>query len=135
MRFVMMNPPTTLIVAAVTAIVPSTVLTTLRPAPAATSDPTSEMPEMAFVADMSGVWRSGGNCELTRPGETVVESGVTILGPLDLAATVPFHASQMYGRNLTALVQHLAKDGKLALDPADEIAGPMLVVHGGKVRL
>jgi NAD(P) transhydrogenase subunit alpha len=64
----------------------------------------------------------------------VAEGGVTILGPLDLPSTVPFHASQLYGRNVTTLLQHLSADGHLRLDPADEIAGAMLVVHGGKVR-
>jgi NAD(P) transhydrogenase subunit alpha len=78
---------------------------------------------------------TGGNCELTRPGETVVEEGVTILGPLNLPATVPFHASQMYGRNVTTLLQHLSKDGAPSVDPADEITGAMLVVHGGNVRV
>jgi proton-translocating NAD(P)+ transhydrogenase subunit alpha len=78
---------------------------------------------------------TGGNCELTRPGETVVEGGVAILGPLNLPATVPFHASQMYGRNVTTLLQHLAKDGAASVDPADEITGAMLVVHGGNVRV
>lgn len=87
----------------------------------------------AVIVDLAA--ETGGNCELTRPGETVTEAGITILGPLDLPSTVPFHASQMYGRNVMTLLQHLAKDGKLHLDPADEIAGPMLVVHGGKVRL
>jgi NAD(P) transhydrogenase subunit alpha len=61
--------------------------------------------------------------------------GVSILGPVLLAATVPFHASQMYGRNVLTLLQHLAtKEGALRLDPADEITGAMLVVHDGKVR-
>lgn len=104
-----------------------------RPAPRLlTADMIRSMRRGSVVVDLAA--ESGGNCELTRPGETVVEGGVTIIGPLDLAATVPFHASQMYGRNVTALVQHLAKDGRLVLDPADEVAGPMLVVHGGKVR-
>ncbi len=87
----------------------------------------------SVVVDLAA--ETGGNCELTRPGETVVEAGVTIVGPLNLAATVPFHASQMYGRNVTALLQHLSKDGRLELDPKDEIAGAMLVVHGGKVLI
>ncbi len=86
----------------------------------------------SVVVDLAA--ETGGNCELTRPGETVVEAGVTILGPLNLPATVPFHASQMYGRNVTALLQHLSRDGRLHLDPSDEIAGAMLVVHDGKVR-
>ncbi|HEX9052666.1 MAG TPA: Re/Si-specific NAD(P)(+) transhydrogenase subunit alpha [Anaeromyxobacter sp.] len=76
---------------------------------------------------------TGGNCELTRPGETVTEAGVAILGPLDLPSALPFHASQLYGRNVTTLVQHLSADGRLRLDPADEIAGAMLVVHGGRL--
>ena len=65
MRSVMMNPPTTLIVAAVTATTPRIVLVRLYFAPAVTIDPISEMPEIAFVADMSGVWRSGGTREMT----------------------------------------------------------------------
>ena len=87
----------------------------------------------SVIVDLAA--ETGGNCELTRPGETVVAHGVTILGPVDLAATIPFHASQVYSRNVLALLQHLAtKEGALRLDPADEIAGPMLVVHDGKVR-
>jgi proton-translocating NAD(P)+ transhydrogenase subunit alpha len=54
---------------------------------------------------------------------------------VNLPSSVPFHASQMYGRNVTTLLQHLAKDGRLALEPQDEIAGPMLVVHDGQVRV
>ncbi len=86
----------------------------------------------SVIVDLAA--ETGGNCELTRPGETVFEGGVTILGPLDLPSTVPFHASQLYGRNVTTLLQHLSVDGRLRLDPADEIAGAMLVVHDGKVR-
>ncbi len=86
----------------------------------------------AVIVDLAA--DSGGNCELTRPGETVVEGGVSIVGAVDLASSVPLHASQLYGRNVTTLLQHLAKDGKLALDPQDEIVRPMLVVHAGKVR-
>jgi NAD(P) transhydrogenase subunit alpha len=87
----------------------------------------------SVIVDLAA--EGGGNCELTRAGETVVEAGVAVMGPVDLPASVPFHASQMYGRNVTTLLQHLAKDGQLRLDPEDEIAGPMLVVHAGKVRL
>ena len=105
-----------------------------KPAPRLlTADMIRSMRRGSVVVDLAA--ETGGNCELTRPGETVIEAGVAIIGPLDLASTVPFHASQMYGRNVTTLIQHLAKDGKLVLDPADDIAGPMLVVHDGKVRL
>jgi NAD(P) transhydrogenase subunit alpha len=75
----------------------------------------------------------GGNCELTRADETVVAHGVTILGPTNLPATVPFHASQMYSKNLTTFLTHLVKEGKLALDPADEIVRETLVTSGGAV--
>ncbi len=105
-----------------------------RPAPRLlTAAMIRSMRRGSVVVDLAA--ETGGNCELTRPGETVVEAGVMIIGPLDLPSTVPFHASQMYGRNVTSLLQHLAGDGKLHLDPADEIVGPMLVVHEGKVRL
>ena len=86
----------------------------------------------AVVVDLAA--DTGGNCELTRPGETVVEAGVSIIGAVDLPSSTPLHASQMYGRNVATLLQHLASDGRLVLDPQDEIAGPMLVVHAGKVR-
>jgi proton-translocating NAD(P)+ transhydrogenase subunit alpha len=75
----------------------------------------------------------GGNCELTRTGETVVEYGVTIIGAINVASGVPYHASQMYARNITAFLQHLVKDGKLRLDPEDDIIRETLVTHGGQV--
>lgn len=67
----------------------------------------------------------GGNVELTRPGETVIVGGVKIIGPLDLAGTIPFHASQMFGKNILALVGEMVKDG--AIDLAGEIASAMVV--------
>jgi len=87
----------------------------------------------SVIVDLAA--ETGGNCELTLAGETVVAHGVTILGPTNLAATIPFHASQMYSRNVLTLLTHLSgKEGALRLDPAEEIAGAMLVVHDGKVR-
>jgi len=74
---------------------------------------------------------SGGNCELSRQGETVVAHGVTILGPLNLPSQIPQHASVMYSRNLQALLEYLIQDGKLEIDRDDPIAGPMILVHGG----
>ncbi len=74
----------------------------------------------------------GGNCELTRPGETVEEGGVAVLGPLNLPSRLPWHASQMLARNFQALVQLLARDGKPAFDPADEVLGPMALTHAGR---
>ncbi len=75
----------------------------------------------------------GGNCTLTRPNEVVVHNGVTILGPVNLAATVPFHASQMFAKNTTNLLRHLVKDGQLQIDRKDEIVAETLVTHGGSV--
>jgi H+-translocating NAD(P) transhydrogenase subunit alpha len=75
----------------------------------------------------------GGNCELTKFGETVVEHGVTILGPANLPATVPYHASQMYARNLVTFLKHLVKDGKLNVDVNDEITRETLISYRGEV--
>lgn len=75
----------------------------------------------------------GGNCELTRPGETVDENGVRILGPLNLPSTIPYHASQMYGKNIATFLKYLVKDGQLNLDPEDEIVRETLVTHNGQV--
>ena len=75
----------------------------------------------------------GGNCELTRPGETVVESGVTILGPLNIPSTIPYHASQMYSKNITTFLLHLVKDGELSLDMEDEITAGTMVTRDGRV--
>jgi NAD(P) transhydrogenase subunit alpha len=86
----------------------------------------------AVVVDVAA--ESGGNCEPTRPGETVVVRGVAVIGAAGLAASVPRDASLLYARNLEALVAHLAPEGRLRLDPADEILGAMLVVHEGRVR-
>jgi NAD(P) transhydrogenase subunit alpha len=85
----------------------------------------------SVIVDLAA--ETGGNCELTRAGETVREAGITILGAVNLPATIPFHASQMYGRNVFTLVSTLWKDGALVAD--DEIAKAMLVVHQGKVLL
>lgn len=75
----------------------------------------------------------GGNCELTRPDETVVAQGVTILGPTNLPSTVPYHASQMYARNLSAFLLHLVKNGALRLDLGDEITRETLLAREGEV--
>jgi NAD(P) transhydrogenase subunit alpha len=77
---------------------------------------------------------SGGNCELTVAGETVQSGNVCIMGLVNVPASVPFHASQMFGKNILALATHLSsKDGALSLDAADEITGAMTVVRDGAV--
>jgi len=75
----------------------------------------------------------GGNCELTRADEVVVEHGVTILGPTNLPSTVPYHASQMYAKNVTTFLLHLTKDGSVKVDMADEITRDTLVAQSGEV--
>jgi len=75
----------------------------------------------------------GGNCELTKAGETIVKHGVTIIGAINVASGVPYHASQMYARNVTAFLLHLIKDQKLRLNLDDEIVRETLVTHGGAV--
>jgi len=75
----------------------------------------------------------GGNCEITRAGEKVVEAGVTIIGRINLASSVPYHASQMYARNLSAFLLHLVQAGKLQMDLKDEIIHSTLVTQGGEI--
>ncbi len=77
---------------------------------------------------------TGGNCELTVGGEDVVHHGVTIMGPLNLASTLPNHASFMFSRNIQSLFDHAVKDGQFQVDPADAIVGPITVTHAGVVR-
>ncbi len=83
----------------------------------------------SIVIDLAAEW--GGNCELTRPGETITEYGVTIMGPVNLAATVPFHASQLYSRNIANFLNLLFKEGRLNLE--DEITRSTLVTYEGEV--
>ncbi|MBA2627461.1 MAG: NAD(P) transhydrogenase subunit alpha [Gemmatimonadales bacterium] len=85
----------------------------------------------SVIVDLAA--ESGGNCEATRAGETVHASGVAIIGPVNLASTLPFHASQMYGRNVMTFLDYILKDGAAGED--DPIAGPMRVTHGGVVRM
>jgi NAD(P) transhydrogenase subunit alpha len=89
------------------------------------------MPSGSVIVDIAA--ERGGNCEATRPGETVQENGVTILGPLNLASTIPYHASQMYARNIATFLKHLMRDGELMLDLEDEITHETLVTRGGEV--
>jgi NAD(P) transhydrogenase subunit alpha len=86
----------------------------------------------AVIVDLAA--ESGGNCALTKAGETVVAHGVTVLGPVNIPASVPLHASQMYSKNLTTFLEHITQDGTLAIDLDDPITGPMCVVTDGEVR-
>jgi H+-translocating NAD(P) transhydrogenase subunit alpha len=99
-----------------------------RPAPLLiTEEMVKSMRPGSVIVDLAA--DSGGNCQLTRAGEVVVVDGVRIIGPANLAAGLPLHASQMFSRNVLTLLQHLLKDGELQLNLDDEIAGPMCVAH------
>jgi H+-translocating NAD(P) transhydrogenase subunit alpha len=104
-----------------------------RPAPKLiTRDMVASMRPGAVIVDLAA--ESGGNCEITLAGETVQSGTATVIGPVNVPGTVPFHASQMFGKNILALVTQLsAKDGALTLDADPEITGAMTVVRDGAV--
>jgi NAD(P) transhydrogenase subunit alpha len=85
----------------------------------------------SVIVDLAA--EQGGNCEASSPGETVTRHEVTVMAPLNLAATVPYHASQLYARNLANFVVNLADEGKLQLDKDDEIVRESMVARGGEV--
>jgi H+-translocating NAD(P) transhydrogenase subunit alpha len=85
----------------------------------------------SVIVDLAA--ETGGNCELTKAGETIVHDGVTIVGTLNLPATMPLHASQMYARNIVAVLDHLVTDGELQLDFEDEITADAVITHDGRV--
>jgi NAD(P) transhydrogenase subunit alpha len=89
------------------------------------------MPPGSVIVDLAA--ERGGNCEITKPGETVVEQGITILGPVNLPATIPYHASQMYAKNLSNLLLLLVKEGKIDLNMEDEVVRETLFTREGEV--
>jgi NAD(P) transhydrogenase subunit alpha len=96
-----------------------------------TKDMVEKMAAGSVIVDLAA--ERGGNCERTKPGEIVVEHNVTIIGEFNLAGKVPYHASALYARNVSAFLQHLVKDGKLQLDLKDEITRETLVTRDGEV--
>jgi H+-translocating NAD(P) transhydrogenase subunit alpha len=96
-----------------------------------TADMVRNMAQGSVIIDLAA--ERGGNCELTKADEMVSEHGVTIFGPTNLPATVPYHASQMYARNVATFVAHLMKDKTLTLDLTDEITRETLVTRDGQV--
>jgi len=96
-----------------------------------TKEMVAGMAPRSVIIDLAA--ERGGNCELTRPGEKISEHGVTIVGWFNLASTVPYHASQMYARNLSTFLALLVKDGKLQLNLKDEILRDTLVTQGGEI--
>jgi len=113
-------------------VVVSTAAVPGRPAPKIlTAAMVAGMKPSALIVDLAA--ESGGNCELTRPGERVEQGGVTILGPLNLPAGAPLHASEMYARNVLNFAELLLKDGALAPDFDDELVAKSCLVRAGEV--
>ena len=96
-----------------------------------TADMVKNMAPGSVIVDIAA--ERGGNCELTQMGQTITAHGVTIIGTINLASTVPYHASQMYARNLTTFLTYMVKDGKLQLNRQDEIIRETLVTEGGEI--
>lgn len=96
-----------------------------------TADMVKNMNPGSVIVDLAA--ERGGNCELTKAGETVEEGGVRILGPVNLPSTVPYHASQLYSRNLLTFLKHLVKDSAINFDENDEIVRDTLLTRGGKI--
>ncbi|MEY4728900.1 MAG: hypothetical protein RL020_58 [Pseudomonadota bacterium] len=103
-----------------------------RPAPKIiSSDMVSRMKTGAVIVDLAA--ESGGNCELTQAGKTISAYGVTLHGPLNIASTMPVHASEMYAKNLLAILGLMIKDGELKPDWEDEVLKGSLYTHAGKI--
>jgi len=97
-----------------------------------TRDMVHAMAAGSVIVDLAA--ERGGNCEVTRPGETVIEQGVSVIGPMNVPATVPRHASEMYARNIVTFLKNMInKEGQLNIDLSDEITRDTLVTRGGEV--
>ena len=114
-------------------VVITTALVPGRPAPVLIEDDVVErMKPGSVIVDLAG--EAGGNCTRSQPGQTVVEGGVTIHAPLNVPASLPHHASQLLGRNLSALVKPMIGEDGVSVDLDDDVIGPCCVAHAGEVR-
>ncbi len=114
-------------------VVITTALVPGRPAPVLITEETVDrMKPGSVLVDLAG--EAGGNCALSTPGETVVEGGVTIHAPLNVPGSLPYHASQLLGRNLSALVKPMIGEEGVAVNLEDDVIGPCCVTHAGEVR-
>lgn len=103
-----------------------------RPSPIlVTEEMVRGMAPGSVIVDLAS--ERGGNCALTQPGETIVAHGVTIMGPVNLATTMPYHASQMYASNVTTLLKEFLKDGQLEIDMGNDVVEGCLVCTGGEI--
>ena len=112
-------------------VITAAVIPGKKPPVLVTKEMVARMAPGSVIVDLAS--ERGGNCELTKPGEVTIEHGVTIIGYFNLATGMPYHASQMYARNLGAFLLHLVKDGKLQLNLDDEIVRETLLTRDGEV--
>ena len=112
-------------------VITAAVIPGKKPPTLVTKEMVASMAPGSVIVDLAS--ERGGNCELTKPGEVTIEHGVTIIGYFNLATGMPYHASQMYARNLTAFLLHLVKDGKVQLNLEDEIIRETLLTRNGEV--
>jgi NAD(P) transhydrogenase subunit alpha len=96
-----------------------------------TADMVAGMTLGSVIVDLAA--ERGGNCELTKPGETIVAHGVTIHGPENLSSTIPYHASQMYAKNVATFLLHLVKKGEVTLDMNDEITKGTMMTQNAEI--
>jgi NAD(P) transhydrogenase subunit alpha len=97
-----------------------------------TEDMVMSMKPGSVVVDLAA--ETGGNCEVTEPGEEVTKHGVTVIGPLNLASEMPLQATQLYARNISGLLLHMLKDGELHFDFEDIIVNDCCITHQGEIR-
>jgi len=96
-----------------------------------TAEMVAAMSPGSVIVDLAA--ERGGNCEVTQPGASVVHQRVNVIGPLNLASEAPFHASQMYGKNISTFLLHLVRQGQWRIDTSDEITRDTLVLRDGQV--
>ena len=109
-----------------TALIPGKTAPVLIPA-----DMVNGMKPGAVIMDLAA--ENGGNCEFTEPGQVISHNGVIIDGTLNLPATMPVHASQLYAKNVITFVNHLCPEGEIKLDLEDEIIAGALFTHSGEI--
>jgi NAD(P) transhydrogenase subunit alpha len=119
------------VVASSDAVIPTAQVQGKKAPMIVTADMVEGMQSGSVIVDLAA--EQGGNCELSQPDEDVVEHGVRILGPTNLPASAPFHASQMYSKNLANFLALLVKDGELVIDLEDEIVDGTIVTRDGKI--
>jgi NAD(P) transhydrogenase subunit alpha len=114
-------------------VIITTALVPGRPAPLlVTAEAVRRMAPGSVIVDLAA--EAGGNCELTKAGETVVEDGVKVIGPLNLPSELAGHASQLYAKNVENLLGLLVAEGELRLDFEDEIVAGACITHSGEIR-